>query len=321
MSSNGLKVVILDHRYEHYEQEREVLSEIGVEPVIAYPADRTEAFKVLNDADGVICNLYNMNADVIGMLDRCRVISRYGVGFDNVDISAAAERGIAVCNVPDYSMEDASDHALALLFNCTRKISYKDRKIREGAWNLHNDQPCFRMTGRTLGVIGYGHIGSVVVRKIAGFGFAEILVDSPSADESVIEKAGGRKVDFDELLSRSDYISIHCPLKSDTIDMFDDAAFSKMKPGSILINTARGPIVNEKALCRALEDGKVAAAGIDVFAQDPLPMNSPLRSFDNVTLTDHAAWYSEESIVELKTKAAKNVAQVLSGKPAVNRVN
>lgn len=316
-----MKVVILDHRYEHYEQERIVLSGIDVKPVVAYPKNRAEAFRILNDADGIICNLFHMDAEIISMLDRCRVISRYGVGYDNVDVDAAAEREIPVCNVPDYSMEDASDHALALLFNCTRKVSYRDRKIREGGWNLHNDQPCFRMTGKTLGIIGYGHIGSVVVRKIAGFGFAEILVNSPRTEKSVIEKAGGRKVDFDELLEKSDYISIHCPLNSETVDLFDDAAFGKMKAGAILINTARGPIVNESALCRALESGKVAAAGLDVYSEEPLKADSPLRHLDNITLTDHAAWYSEESIVELKTKAARNVLEVLSGRAPLNRVN
>ena len=321
MSNNKYKVVILDHRYEHYDQEREILSEIGVVPEICFPSGREEAEARLRDADGVICNLYHMDADVIGMLDRCRVISRYGVGYDNVDVDAASARGIAVCNVPDYAAEDASDHALALLFNCTRKISYRDRKIREGLWNLHNDQPCFRMTGRTLGVVGFGHIGSVLVRKISGFGFSEILIADPRADEERIRRAGGKKVPLDEVLKRSDYISIHCPQKAETVDMFDDRAFGLMKDGAILVNTARGPIVNEAALCRALESGKLAAAGLDVFNDDPLPSDSPLRRFENVTLSDHAAWYSEESIVELKIKAAMNVVEVLSGREPSYKVN
>ncbi|MDC7227729.1 MAG: C-terminal binding protein [Spirochaetales bacterium] len=315
------KVVILDHRYDHYDYETEVLGELGIKPLVAFPESEAAARELLHDADGVMCNLYQMDASVINMLDKCRVISRYGVGYDNVDVDAAAAKGIAVCNVPDYSMEDASDHALALLFNCTRKISYKDRKIRDGQWNLHNDQPCFRMTGRTLGVIGFGHIGSTLVRKISGFGFAEILIDSPNTEPALIGVAGGRKTDLDEVLRRSDYISIHCPLKEDTVNMFDDRAFAKMKDGSILINTARGPIVNERALCRALESGKLAAAGIDVYDEEPLSADSPLRRLENVTLTDHAAWYSEESIIELKTKAARNVVEVLSGKEPQYKVN
>ncbi len=315
------KVVILDNRYDNYEREKKVLSGISVDLLTGFPESKSDLYDLVHDADGIICNLYNMGRDEIGMLDKCRVISRYGVGYDNIDTDAAASRGIAVCNVPDYAAEDASDHALALLFNCTRKISYRDRKIRGGFWNLHNDQPCYRMTGRTLGVIGFGHIGRTLVRKIAGFGFAEILVYSPNTKPDLISAAGGKKVDFAEVLVNSDYISIHCPLKADTAGMFDSSAFSRMKEGSILINTARGPIVNTEALCRALDSGKLSAAGLDVFDDDPLDSNSPLRKMDNVTLTDHAAWYSEESIVELKTKAARNVLEVLTGKPPSYRVN
>ncbi len=321
MSLNKYKVVILDNRYDHYDQEIEVLSEIGVVPEVSYPGSSAEAVDLLHDADGILCNLFHIDAELIGRLEKCKVISRYGVGYDNVDVDAASDKGITVCNVPDYSMEDTSEHALALLFNCARKVAYRDRKIREGRWNLHNDQPCFRMAGRTIGIIGFGHIGSTFVRKISGFGFGEILVDSPSTDPALIGVAGGRKTDLDEVLRRSDYISIHCPLKQDTVNMFDDKAFSRMKDGAILINTARGPIVNEAALCRALESGKIAAAGLDVYNNDPLPHDNPLRQFENVTLTDHAAWYSEESIVELKTKAARNVLEVLKGISPSYRVN
>ena len=315
------RVVILDDRYSRYDEEEKVLASIGISPEVHWPESETEAAVILKDADAVICNLYPLTGSLIRGMENCRVISRYGVGYDNVDVAAAAEKGIAVCNVPDYAMEDASDHALALLFGCIRKISYRDRMIREGKWNLHQDQPCFRMAGRVLGVIGYGHIGSTLVRKISGFGFSKILVDDPRADEDRIAAAGGEKASLEEVLRQSDYISIHCPLKDETVDMFDGEAFGKMKDGAILINTARGPIVNEAELHKALLSGKLAAAGLDVYDEDPLSMKSPLRKLDNITLTDHAAWYSEESIVELKTKAAQNVVQVLSGKEASYRVN
>lgn len=315
------KVVILDDRYSSYNQETEGLSELGIIPEVYWPETEEEAAAVLHDADAVICNLYPLTDKLIRGMDKCRVISRYGVGYDNVDVDAAAEKGIAVCNVPDYAMEDASDHALALLFGCIRKIAYRDRRIREGGWNLHQDQPCFRMAGKVLGVVGYGHIGSTLIRKISGFGFSRILVDDPRADESHIKAAGGQKVSFDDVLTQSDYISIHCPLNSETENMFDAAVFSKMKEGAILINTARGPIVNEDELWKALKSGKLAAAGIDVYNEDPLSAESPLRELDNITMTDHAAWYSEESIVELKTKAARNVIEVLSGAQPSYRVN
>lgn len=315
------KVVILDHRYEHYDQERNVLSEIGVRPIVCYPETDAEAAEILRDADAVICNLYPLTADLIRGMEKCRVISRYGVGYDNVDAKAAADCGIALCNVPDYAMEDASDHAIALLFACARKISYHDRKIREGRWNLHQDQPCYRMSGKVLGVIGFGHIGSTLVRKLSGFGFSEILIDSPGTDPALIGVAGGVKTDLDQLLNRSDFVSIHCPLNDETRDMFDKAAFEKMKDGAILINTARGPIVNEDELYKALASGKIASAGLDVYNEEPLGPESPLRTLENIIMTDHTAWYSEESIVELKIKAAKNVVEVLSGKKPSFRVN
>ncbi|MBI9107432.1 MAG: C-terminal binding protein [Spirochaetales bacterium] len=316
-----IKVVILDDRYSDYGQEETVLAELGVKPEIHWPKSEDDAAMILHDADAVICNLYPLTGDLIRGMKKCRVISRYGVGYDNVDVEAASEMGIVVCNVPDYAMEDASDHALALLFGCIRKISYRDRMIRQGKWNLHQDQPCFRMAGRVLGVIGYGHIGSTLVRKISGFGFSRILVDDPRADESRIRAAGGEKASLEDVLRYSDYISIHCPLKAETKNMFDSKAFSMMKDGAILINTARGPIVNDEELYKALVRGKLAAAGLDVYSEDPLSLDSPLRTLENITLTDHAAWYSEESIIELKTKAARNVIEVLNGKEPSYRVN
>ena len=315
------KIVILDDRYEDYKAEKAVLDVLNAEIRVAMPECPEQASALLSGADGVLCNLYQLNAELIGSMTKCRVISRYGVGYDNVDVSAAAGMGIAVCNVPDYAMEDASDHALALLLNCVRKISYRDRMVRRGEWNLHRNQPSFRMAGKTVGIIGYGRIGSCFVRKISGFGFARILVCDPTADEGAIRDAGAEKVDLTTVLQASDYLSLHCPLNSGTKDMIDDRALSMMKSGAILINTARGPIVNEQALTDALCSGRIAAAGLDVYDEDPLRPESPLRSLDNVTLTDHAAWYSEESIEELKSKAAQNIVDELEGRISAFRVN
>ena len=315
------KVVILDDRYDGYEEETKVLSEIGAEIAVSSAATAEDAADLLRDADAVICNLFPMTAELIKSLEKCRVISRYGVGFDNVDTAAAAERGIPVCNVPDYAREDVADHSLALLLGCVRKIAYKDRMIRAGRWNLHNDQPCYRMAGKVIGIVGFGNIGRTFCRKISGFGFGRILVDDPSKAVREIEDAGAVKVDFATLLAGSDYISIHCPLNAETENMFDDSAFTAMKDGVIIINTARGAIVNEDALIRALQSGKVSGAGLDVFTEDPLPADSLLRRLDNVLLSDHAGWYSEESITELKTRAAFNVLEVLKGGKPLNRVN
>ncbi|RKX89820.1 MAG: C-terminal binding protein [Spirochaetes bacterium] len=315
------KVVVTDDRYGSYKEENEVLSELGIEVEVHDFKDKTEAKKVLRDADAVLVNLFPMTKEIILSMDKCKVINRYGVGYDNVDVKAATEKGIWISRVPDYSMEDTSDHALAHLFNCVRKITYRDRMIREGKWDLHKDWPSFRVAGKTLGLIGFGNISKTLFRKVSGLGLGTILVYDPYVDDTAIIKAGGTPVPLEELLKESDYVSIHAPLTEETEGMIGSSEFRLMKNSAVIINTSRGPIIDEDALYSALKGGKIAAAGIDVYKTEPLPEASPLRSLDNITFTDHAGWYSEESIVELKTKAARNILEVLKGNKPVYPVN
>ncbi len=315
------KVVVTDDRYGNYKEENEVLSELGIEVEVHDFKDKTEAKKVLRDADAVLVNLFPMTKEIILSMDKCKVINRYGVGYDNVDVKAATEKGIWISRVPDYSMEDTSDHALAHLFNCVRKITYRDRMIREGKWDLHKDWPSFRVAGKTLGLIGFGNISKTLFRKVSGLGLGTILVYDPYVDDTAIIKAGGTPVPLEELLKESDYVSIHAPLTEETEGMIGSSEFRLMKNSAVIINTSRGPIINEDALYRALKEGEITAAGIDVYKTEPLPEASPLRSLDNITFTDHAGWYSEESIVELKTKAARNILEVLKGNKPVYPVN
>ena len=315
------KVVVTDDRYGSYKEENEVLSELGIEVEVHNFKDKTEAKRVLKKADAVLVNLFPMTKEIILSMDNCKVINRYGVGYDNVDVKAATEKGIWISRVPDYSMEDTSDHALAHLFNCVRKITYRDRMIREGKWDLHKDWPSFRIAGKTLGLIGFGNISKTLFRKVSGFGLGSILVYDPYVDDTAIIKAGGTPVPLEELLKESDYISIHAPLTEETEGMIGSSEFRLMKNSAVIINTSRGPIIDEDALYSALKGGKIAAAGIDVYKTEPLPEASPLRSLDNITFTDHAGWYSEESIVELKTKAARNILEVLKGNKPVYPVN
>ncbi len=315
------RVVVTDDRYGSYKEENEVLSELGIEVEVHNFKDKTEAKRVLKKADAVLVNLFPMTKEIILSMDNCKVINRYGVGYDNVDVKAATEKGIWISRVPDYSMEDTSDHALAHLFNCVRKITYRDRMIREGKWDLHKDWPSFRIAGKTLGLIGFGNISKTLVRKVSGFGLGSILVYDPYVDDTAIIKAGGTPVPLEELLKESDYISIHAPLTEETEGMIGSSEFRLMKNSAVIINTSRGPIIDEDALYTALKEGEIAAAGIDVYKTEPLPEASPLRSLDNITFTDHAGWYSEESIVELKTKAARNILEVLKGNKPVYPVN
>jgi D-3-phosphoglycerate dehydrogenase / 2-oxoglutarate reductase len=316
-------VVIADDRYASYREEEEVLRGVGAEIRIFRSGSPEEARQAFAPADGILVNLYPMTAELIESLHGCRVISRYGVGYDNVDVEAATRRRIWVTFVPDYCFEDVSDHALALLLGCARSIPYKDRKVREGRWNLHRDRPCNRIQGTTLGLVGYGAAARCMHRKVMGLGFARVLVYDPYERISAIKAAGGEPVDLGALLQRSDFVSLHVPLTGETRHMIGEAQLAVMKRSAMLINTSRGPVIDEPAVARALAEGRLAAAGLDVFEKEPIPRDSLLLTLDNVILTDHAGWYSEESEVELKTKAARNVAAVLAGgRPAypVNRL-
>ena len=306
-------VVIADNRYSSYDEERAVLSEAGAEIRNFRSQSPEEARVAFADADAILVNLFPMTAEVIQALPRCRVISRYGVGYDNVAVEAATRRGIWVTFVPDYCFEEVADHALALLLNCMRKVSYRDRMIRQGRWNVHRNQPAYRVEGRTLGILGYGNAAHTLLRKVSGLGFGRVLMCDPYVRASTIKAAGAVPVDLSTLLMESDYISVHVPLTDETRRMIGRAELALVKPGAILVNTARGPVLDEAAVADALREGRLGGAGLDVFETEPLPADSPLRQLENVVLTDHAGWYSEESLVELKTKAARNVAAVLAG--------
>lgn len=315
-------VYVTDDRYGgSYGEEEAVLRAIDAKLVVRDFKDEAEAVKELKDADGILVNMFPMNAGVIASLSRCKVLSRYGVGFDNVDVEAATKKGIWVTRVPDYSLEDVSDQALAMLLACVRKIAYKDRKVREGKWNLHKDQPAYRIAGKTLGLVGYGAIARTLHRKVGGLNLARVLVYDPYVKPEAVRQAGGEPCGLEDLLKASDYVSVHVPLMDATRGMIAEKQISLMKKTAILVNTSRGPVLDEKAVAKALADGRICGAGLDVFEKEPLPMDSPLRKLDNVVLSDHTGWYSEESTVELKTKAARNVAEILTGKAPTYPVN
>jgi len=310
------KVLIADSRYPAHDEERAVLEAIGAEVQVERSDDEATIAEAVAGADGLIVNLAPITAKVIEAMDKCKCVSRYGVGYDNVDTDALKAKGIPLANVPDYCGEDVSDHAFALLMDCVRKISRKDRLVRQGQWNLTGIQDVFRIAGKTFGFVGYGMIARVLHRKLAGFNLARFLVADPFVGADDAAKAGVELVELDELCRQCDYISIHAPLLPATKGLIGAKQFELMKATAILINTSRGPLVDEDALIDALKTGKIACAGLDVFCTEPLDEASELRKLENVTLTDHAGWYSVESMVELKTKAAQNIADALAkGKP------
>ncbi|MBN2552954.1 MAG: C-terminal binding protein [Spirochaetales bacterium] len=316
-----MKVVVTDDRYGSYEEENAVLKEIGVTVEVHDQMDEEQTVRVLQQADGILVNLHPLPAAVIEKLEKCRVISRYGVGYDNVSVDTATSKGIWVARVPDYCLEDVSDQAMALLLGCVRKVAFKDRKIREGGWNLHKVQPSYRIAGKTLGLIGYGAIARTLHRKFSGFAPGRVLAFDPYLDSKKIAENGAESVNLRRLLEEADYVSVHAPLNEETRGLIGSRELALMKTTAILVNTSRGPILDERAVAEALAEGKIAAAGLDVFQTEPLPPDSPLLKLDNVILSDHAGWYSEESVAELKTKAAQNVLAVLKGGKPVSPVN
>jgi D-3-phosphoglycerate dehydrogenase len=306
------RVAIIDDRFGAYEQEESILGPIATLEVTR-STDPGDIAAGVRDADAVIVNLEPIPRPTIEGMRRCKIICRYGVGYDNVDIAAATECGIWVARVPDYGIEDVSDHALGLFLACVRKIPYTDRGIRDGGWGFRRNRPSYRIRGKTFGLLGYGAIARALHRKLSGLGLARVLAHDPYVDEPEMHAAGAEPASVDELLAASDYVSIHAPLTPETRGMIDQARLAAMKPTAIIVNTARGGIIDEPALAEALRAGRIGYAALDVFETEPLADESPLRELDTVILTDHHAYYTEESVVELKTKAAQRVRTALEG--------
>ncbi|MCL1815791.1 MAG: C-terminal binding protein [Treponema sp.] len=327
-----MKIVITDDRFGHNEEEKRIFPD--AELVVADCRTEESLIQACAGAEGILLNQAPMTARVIKTLDKCRVISRYGIGYDNVDLKAAEEGGIWVTNVPGYCTEEVAEHALGLLLSCVRAIPEKDRNIRSGEWNINRS--IRRMSGRVLGIAGFGATGRAFWEKIQGFSFSRILVADPGGETKLAALRGKNRrehsgrlfditnlVSFDELLHRSDFISLHVPLNEGTRHFINRKSLAAMKDGSILINTSRGAVIDEDALVDALKSGCIAAAGLDVFEREPLPPDHPFLTISNVVLTDHSAYYSAEAVSELKTRTALNALEVLEGRvpqSAVNRV-
>ena len=317
------RVVIMNTGLAPNYLEREVLEPIGARVIVAERDCNTEdqVIAFARDADAVFVREEPVTARVIESLDRVKIYARYGVGVDNVDIEAARKRKIYVTNVPGYGTEDVSDHAMALMLACIRTLPVRDRNVRKGIFETDISAEIHRTTGKTLGIIGYGQIARAFHRKWKGFLPNRTLVYDPLVDAEEIDALGGEKTDLDTLLRESDYISIHAPLTLENRHMIDAAALDKMKPAAVIVNTARGAIIDTLALADALERGRIFAAGIDVFEIEPLPPDHPLTALPNVILTPHQAWYSKESRREIQTRAAGEIRRVLTGEKPKHWVN
>ncbi|WP_409967930.1 C-terminal binding protein [Bengtsoniella intestinalis] len=313
------KVAVSDTRHASYAIEEAILNTIDAEVVYCNCVTDDDIIAQCADADAIFLDLAPFTAKVAAALPKCKVVNRYGVGFENVDIAACTAAGIQVTNVPDYCMEDVSDHALALMMSCLRHVGMRDRKIREGAWNLQGTS--FRLKGKTLGVIGAGRIARSLIQKVSGFDLKEVVAFDPYLTAEQLAEFGVRKVEMAELLSTSDFISLHLHVNEETRGIINKEKLDMMKPTAILINVSRGPLVNDADLLDALQNNRILAAGLDTHCCEPLGANSPYCALDNVVLTDHTAYSTAEGVEELKTKSAKNIAAVLTGQAPAYPIN
>ncbi|MCZ7573262.1 MAG: C-terminal binding protein [Ardenticatenaceae bacterium] len=312
-------VVITDVIHEP-DVEREVLDGIAtVEPHNC--TGNQEVAEAVRDADAVIIwHTVELRADAIAGMRRCRGIARCGVGYDNIDLKAAGQRGIWVSNVPDYGTEEVADHTIGMLIAVSRRFAHMDKLIKSGVWDFNRARPVWRLRGQTLGIIGFGRIGSAVSLRARPLGL-RVLAHDPYLRPGLEKSFGVELVDLDTLLAESDFVTVHPPLTEETYHLMGEATLRSMKPTAYLINAARGPIVDEAALIYALRQGWIAGAALDVLEHEPPAPDNPLLRMDNVLLTPHSAFYSEESVTELRRKGAQDIARVLRGEPPRTPVN
>ena len=319
-------VVIADYDYGDTDIERAIIEGAGLRLVPAQCKTEEDVIAAARDADAIIAQYATVGAKAIGALTRCRVIARYGTGTDIVDVDAATRHGILVTNVPnDWCENEVADHAMALLLAVARKICRYDRATRSGTWRWQAGEPIHRISGRTLGLLSFGAIAQAIGRRAAGFGLRVIASDPymPAAD---ITARGAAPVTLEELLEQSDYLVIQAPLTKETHHLISEPELLRMKPTAILVNTARGPIVSDAALYRALSGNWIAGAGLDDIEEEPAKQRdwtpaNPLFRLDNVIITPHAAYYSEEAIHTVREFAAQEVVRVLGGQKPLSPVN
>lgn len=306
------RILITDIAWPDYEIEKEVLSAVEGEVMLAGGGTPAEIIALAPQADAILTCWKDVPAEALDIAPNCKVVSRYGIGLDNIPIGRATELGMLVTNVPDFCLEEVSDHVMALLLATARQLLPLARNPDRSGWTRETPRPIPRVRGQTLGLIGFGNIARALVPKALGFGL-RVIAYTPRLRQSDAPEGVEVTNDLAALLSASDYVSIHCPLTEETAHIIDEAALAQMKSSALLINTSRGGVVDEEALIRALQDGRVGGAALDVTDPEPPSADNPLLALENVIVTPHAAFYSVAATAELARKAAANVVTVLQG--------
>jgi D-3-phosphoglycerate dehydrogenase len=312
----GTVIAVTDSVFPTLDPAKAALARLNPTYRMSKSVNADDILAVAKDADAVLVTYAKLTREILTQFTRCRAIGRFGLGVDNIDLPTAKEKGIAVNYVPDYCIREVSDHAMALLLSLIRKVPLSNKLVQSGRWEMPAVVPIRRIEGTVLGLIGFGHIPRLVAPKAQAFGI-KVIAHDPFAKPEIFKTAGVESVDLDTLFKTSDYVSVHAPLLPATRGMMNAAAFAKMKKGAYIVNTARGPLLDEPALIAALDSGQIGGAGLDVVATEPLAKDSPLLGRDNVIISPHTAFYSIEALNELQTKCATDVARVLSGEKAV----
>ena len=319
-----MKVVALDAKFkmrpDYIENQRKIFEGAGIEYVVCDCKTGEDIVAAAKDADGIVNVMIKMDADTVRQLEKCKVVVRCGIGYDVIDVDACTKKGIAACNVSDYCFPEVATHAMAMLLSLYRKLDHYTACVKKGVWNKEKGFTPHRLDQVTLGIVSFGNISKQLSQYAKAFGMKMISYD-PYVPDSVFAQYGVEKVDFDELLARSDMISLHAPLTPETKGMINKESIAKMKDGVIIVNNARGPLVVEEDLAEALKSGKVVGAGLDVFAQEPINPDNPLLGLDNVILTPHAAYDSVEASWDLFEKVALTILKVLGGEYPNNVLN
>lgn len=321
MSHLKPKVVVTDYAFPDLNIEQEILSAAGCEVVGRQCKTEADLIALCRDADAVITQFARVNAGVIGAMARARVIVRYGIGVDNVDLEAARARRIPVCNIPDYCIDEVADHTLAFILATARQVVPHTLHLRAGQWGLAVRLAVMTtLRDLTVGVVGFGRIGREVAKRLAAFK-CKVLVFDPLVPASDIEEFGARAAPLNDLLEAADVLTLHCPSTPQTRKLMNGTAFAKLKPGAIFINLGRGDLVDTPALTTALERGHLGAAALDVFDPEPIPANHPILKMPNVILTPHIASASTTAVKKLRETAARLALQAVRGEPLANIVN
>ncbi|MBN1553629.1 MAG: C-terminal binding protein [Phycisphaerae bacterium] len=307
------KVVITDYAFSDIEIEKGILEPLGCAVEGGQCGTTEELIDLTRDADCVITQFARVNADVIDAMEKNRVIVRYGIGVDNVDLRAAAKKSIPVCNIPDYCIDEVADHTLAMILALTRDLYFILRHVKEGTWKVPVDlNRLWALKDMTIGVVGFGRIGREVVARLTAFR-PEVLVFDPVAESDEIQKRGATPATLEEIYAQSDLITLHCPSTDQTRGMINSGTIAKMKDRVLIVNLSRGDLVQTDDLVAALRAGKVAGAALDVTNPEPIPADSPLLKMDNVIITNHIASASPRAVKKLREDAAKTVVRCLQG--------